>query len=98
MEVAALLLVATAKCEGEVSAQQKKFLLDAFKNDFHLSDQEASELLIASAYLLRNELYISDQLDKVLERGKKQFTPEQVESTVDLMRRLSWLEGDPNTE
>ena len=98
MEVAALLLVATAKCEGEVSAQQKKFLLDVFKNDFHLSDREASELLTASAYLLRNELYISDQLEKVLERGKKQFTPEQVESTVDLMQRLSWLDGEPNTE
>ncbi|NIO42762.1 MAG: hypothetical protein GTO41_23005, partial [Burkholderiales bacterium] len=91
-------LVATAKCEGEVSAQQKKFLLDAFKNDFHLSEKEASELLAASAYLLRNELYIADELNKVLERGKKQFTPEQVESTVDLMQRLSWLDGEPNTE
>jgi hypothetical protein len=59
MEIAALLLVATAKCEGEVSAQQEKFLLDTFKNDFHLSDKEASELLAASAYLLRNDLYIS---------------------------------------
>jgi uncharacterized tellurite resistance protein B-like protein len=98
MEIAALLLVATAKCEGEVSAQQKKFLLDTFKNDFHLSDKEASELLAASAYLLRNDLYISAELGKVLERGKRQFTPEQVESTVDLMQRLSWLDGEPNGE
>jgi hypothetical protein len=36
------------------------------------------------------------ELGKVLERGKRQFTPEQVESTVDLMQRLSWLDGEPN--
>jgi uncharacterized tellurite resistance protein B-like protein len=98
MDVAALLLLATAKCEGEVSAEQKKFLLQIFKQEFHLSDKEATALLASSAYLLRDELYIASQLEKVLARSKQAFTPEQAESTIELMQRLSWLDGEPNYE
>jgi hypothetical protein len=97
-DVAALLFLATAKCEGEMSAEQKKFLLDIFKREFHLSDKEATGLLVSSAYLLRDELYIANQLDKVLARSKQAFTPEQAESTIELMHRLSWLDGEPNYE
>lgn len=98
MEVAALLLLATAKCEGEISAEQKKFLLDTFKNEFHLSDKEAADLLASSAYLLRDELYIANELDKVLARSKQQFTPEQSESAITLMEQIAWVDGEPNHE
>ncbi len=98
MDVAALLLLATAKCEGEISAGQKKFLLHTFKQEFHLSDKEAAGLLTSSAYLMRDELYIANQLDKVLARSKQAFTPEQAESTIEMMQRLSWLDGEPNDE
>ena len=98
MDVAALLLLATAKCEGEVSAQQKKFLLDTFKREFHLPEKEAAGLVTSSAYLMRDELYIANQLEKVLARSKQAFTPEQIESMIELMQRISWLDGEPNYE
>jgi uncharacterized tellurite resistance protein B-like protein len=98
MEVAALLLLATAKCEGEISTEQKKFLLDTFKKEFHLSDKEAADLLASSAYLLRDELYIADQLEKVLARSKQRFTPEQAESAITLMEQIAWVDGEANYE
>ena len=32
----------------------------------------------------------------ILEASKQQFTPEQVRSTVDLMEKISWLDGASN--
>lgn len=96
MDVAALLMLVTARCEGEVSAEQKAFLLSCFENEFHLSENEASALLISTAHLLRHETDVTGQLDKVLEASKQQFTPEQVKSTVDLMEKISWLDGASN--
>ena len=96
MDVAALLMLATARCEGEVSAEQKAFLLNYFEIEFHLSENEASALLLSTAYLLRHETDIVDQLDKILEASKQQFTPEQVKSAVDLMEKISWLDGASN--
>jgi uncharacterized tellurite resistance protein B-like protein len=98
MDVAALLLLATAKCEGEVSTEQKKFLLHTFKQEFHLSDKEAAGLLASSAYLLRDELYIASQLEKVLARSQHAFTPEQAESAISLMEEVAWVDGEANYE
>ena len=96
MDVAAPLTLATARCEGEVSAEQKAFLLSCFENEFHLSENEASALLLSTAHLLRYETDITDQLGSILEASKQQFTPEQVRSTVDLMEKISWLDGASN--
>ncbi|MDH3671116.1 MAG: TerB family tellurite resistance protein [Gammaproteobacteria bacterium] len=96
MDVAALLMLATARCEGEVSAEQKAFLLKCFENEFHLPENEASALLLSTAHLLRHETDITDQLDKVLEASKQRFTSEQIESTVELMEKISWLDGASN--
>lgn len=98
MEVAALLLLATAKCEGEVSAEQKKFLLRTFKQEFHLTDKEAADLLASSAYLLRNELYIASQLEKVLARSQHAFTADQAQSAISLMEQIAWVDGEANYE
>lgn len=98
MDVAAVLLLATAKCEGEVSAEQKQMLLRTFESEFSQTTDEAADLLVASAHLLRNEVYLVDNLDRVLERSKDRFTPTQVASLSMLMRRIAELEGPINEE
>ncbi|MDX1527789.1 MAG: TerB family tellurite resistance protein [Gammaproteobacteria bacterium] len=95
MEVAALLMLATAKFDGEVSREEKHFLLKTFEEEFHVSAHEASSLLSQASYLLRDETDITAQLEKILERSRSAFTDEQVESTVDLMQRTASLEGPP---
>ena len=98
MDVAAVLLLATAKCEGEVSAEQKQALLKIFGSEFSLSADEAADLLVASAHMLRNEVYVLDNLARVLERSKDRFTATQVASLASLMRRIAELEGPANEE
>jgi len=98
IDVAAVLLLGVAKCEGEISAEQKKDILHIFEQSFHLSPSDASDLLLASAHLIRNEVYISDRLPKILEPSKPSFTPALVASLLQLMRRVSTIEGTVNTE
>ena len=96
LEVAAMLMLATAKCEGEVSREQKQFLLSSFEKEFALSVGDASALLSQSAYLLSDEEEIASQMDKVLEKSRAAFNEEQIKSTLELMNRMSDLEDSPN--
>ena len=98
MEVAALLILGTAKCEGEISAEQKRFLHDVFTAEFHLSEKDATALTVSSAYLLRDEETLCGQLDQVIEPCKERFSPDQATSTIELMDRMSQLDGPPTEE
>ena len=98
MEVAALLLLGIAKCEGEISAQQKKTIIDIFENEFHLSQDEAADLMLASAHLLRNEIYLVDHLDKILAKSAADFSPSQSASLLQLMQQVAVIESPVNQE
>jgi uncharacterized tellurite resistance protein B-like protein len=93
MEVAALLMLAIAKCDGEVSREEKQYLLQTFETEFALPAHEASSLLSQVSYLLRDESDISGQLEKILDRSLSSFTVEQMESTIELMRQTACLGG-----
>ena len=98
VDVAGGLLLGVAKCEGEVSAQQKRELLSIFEKEFQLDPKDASDLLVASAHLLRDEVYILDNLPKILSHSAEGFTPAHVSSLLALMRRLGTLESPLNEE
>jgi hypothetical protein len=98
MDVAAVLLLGVAKCEGEISAEQKKQLLQLFEREFRISRDEASDLLLASAHLIRNEVYLVDQIDKILEPSLARFNDEQVRTLESMMRQIASIEGAPNQE
>ena len=98
MDVAASLMLATAKCEGEISSVQKRHILAMYKGEFHIPQEEATALFVASSFLLKDELSIVDQLDNVLARSRGRFTPEQVDSTLQLMERVARIDGPENRE
>ena len=98
MDVAAVLLLGVAKCEGEISAQQKTALLDIYQREFRVGHNEAADLLLASSYMIRNEVYLVDNLDKLLELSHGRFTDEQVASLVSLMQQVARLESPPIQE
>src|SRR5688572_9939102 len=54
MEMAALLMVAVAKSGGDLGPEAKLGILKLFEDEFHLSKKDASALIIASVYLLRD--------------------------------------------
>ena len=97
MEVAALLMLATAKCDGEVSREERQFLVKTFEREFHVSAHEASSLLSQASYLLRDETDITGKLEKILDKSRSAFTEAQIESTVDLMQQTALLEGSAST-
>lgn len=98
IDVAALLLFGVVKCEGEISAEQKRELLGIFENDFHRSNSEASDLLLASSHLIRNEIYIADELAKILAKSADRITDSQVQSILTLLNRIGTLESPLNDE
>jgi uncharacterized tellurite resistance protein B-like protein len=98
IDVAAVLLLGVAKCEGEISAQQKAALLEVFHREFKIGSNEAADLLLASSYMIRNELYLVDNLDKLLELSHERFSDEQVSSLLSLMDQVARIESPPNQE
>jgi hypothetical protein len=98
IDAAALLLLGIVKCEGEISAEQKRELISIFEHDFHLSNTEACDLLLASSHLIRNEIYINDHLAKILEKSANRINEAQIQSVLTLMNRIGTLESSLNDE
>ena len=98
LDVAAVLLLGIAKCEGEVSAEQKNQLVAIFQNDFHLDANQASDQLLASSYLLKDEIYIVDNINKLLELSGPKFTSSQIASLMKLMQQIAKIESPINLE
>jgi uncharacterized tellurite resistance protein B-like protein len=98
MDVAAVLLLGVAKADGDITSDQKKELLAMFQSEFGISRDEASDLLLASSHLIRDEIYLVDNLDKVLERSAPHFEPDAVASLLAMMRRVAVLDGSVNAE
>jgi uncharacterized tellurite resistance protein B-like protein len=98
MDVAALLLLGIAKADGEITSDQKRELQNLFQNEFEISRDEAADLLLASSHLIRDEIYIVDQLDKILEPSAAKFEPSVITSLLAMMRRIAALDGSINGE
>ena len=95
-DVTALLMVAIAKCDGDMSAEQKKLILDLFEQEFHLSTREASGLLTSSVFLLKDNEAVRGNLNKVLAPSRERFTREQADSAKMLIARVGSCEGKPS--
>ena len=98
MDVAAVLILGTAKCEGEISSEQKRAIMDLFEKNFKLDSDAASDLLLASAHLIRDEVYLLDRLDRILERSGIRFSQAQAGSLLAMMTQIGSLESALNEE
>jgi uncharacterized tellurite resistance protein B-like protein len=98
MDVAAVLLLGVAKADGDITSDQKRELLAMFQGEFGIGRDEASDLLLASSHLIRDEIYLVDNLDKVLARSAERFEPDAIASLQAMMRRVAQLDGSINTE
>ncbi|MEM7299057.1 MAG: TerB family tellurite resistance protein, partial [Bacteroidota bacterium] len=94
--VAGVLLLATAKCEGEITQEQKAKLQQIFSETFHLSEEESSELLTSTTFLLRNEDYIDEQVDKILEHTREKLDDAHAKSLLSLMRDIASMNTTMN--
>ncbi|MGH8176785.1 MAG: TerB family tellurite resistance protein [Steroidobacter sp.] len=98
MDVAAVLLLGVAKADGAITSDQKKELLGMFQDEFGISRDAASDLLLASSHLIRDEIYLVDCLDKIMERSASRFEPDSAAALLRMMRRVAALDGSMNAE
>jgi uncharacterized tellurite resistance protein B-like protein len=94
MEAVAGLLYVMAKCSGEISREQKEYILYLFQNEFRLSEDKARELLSSSSFLLKDEDQIIDHLKDFLKPSLARFDDEKRASTLDLLQKVADCEGD----
>lgn len=98
VDVASVLLVGTAKCEGEMTVSQKKLIVDLMAQEFSLERDLADDQMVAAAFMIRHEVYIVDQLSKILAPIKKHIDPRQRELVLSMMQKVAACDGEPNQE
>ena len=96
MEASALILTGATKISGDMSSEQKSFLLSVFEKDFHLSGKESAGLLASSVYVLGDGQALKNDLEKVLKPSLESFSQTQVTSTLDILERLCQLDSSEN--
>lgn len=94
MDATAILMVACAKADGDMTKEDKSLLLNLFENDFKLSKKEAAGLLISSTHLLGDGNEVRNSVNGFLARSKSDFAETQASSAIDL---ISQVAGDPDT-
>jgi hypothetical protein len=95
-DVAALLVVALAKSEGDMSAEQKKHILSRFTETFHLPQTEAEDLMVSSNYLLREGIDGVNNINKLMAASASRFTPAHAQSALALCNEIATLESPAN--
>lgn len=93
LEATALLITATAKADGEMSSEEKKEVLRMFEKEFNQSKREAAGLLISSNHLLGNGEELRNNLKSILAPSLNSFTPEQLSSAIELVRKIADVDG-----
>jgi len=89
VHVAAILIVGTAKLEGDLSAEQKKVVLGQFEEKFSLDSRGAAELLGSATHLLGAPQVIATQLQGLADRNKHTFKADQAMSMIEMIEEVA---------
>jgi uncharacterized tellurite resistance protein B-like protein len=96
LELAALLVAATAKIDGDMSSEEKKVVLREFEHTLGLKHRTATDLLGSSAYLLGDTRLFQEQLDAFLANAKERLSPAQATSVIAMMESVAGASGTPS--
>lgn len=97
IHVAALLVIGAAKLDGDLTAEQKQAAQDQFESEFSIDDREASQLFGSAAHLLAAPQLIETQLEKLADRHKDAFSPDQATSLMQMMVKVASANGSVST-
>ena len=89
MDATAILMVAAAKADGDLSKEDKSLLLNLFETEFKLSKKDAAGLLISSAHLLGDGTEVRSNVKKFLFPSKAAFTASQSLSAISLITKAA---------
>lgn len=98
MEAAAVIVVATAKLEGELSIELKRRVFSLFESEFNVSHSRATEMFTASAFMLNDVVNLTREVSHIVAPSKASFTQNQVQSLLKMMDAVSTFEGPASNE
>lgn len=96
LEMTALLMVAAAGGGAGLNAESKREILRLFESEFRLGGKHASELLIASEYLLQDGIEFRNNFKEIMRKSLRNFTPEQRASAVSMIERIADMDKTGN--
>jgi uncharacterized tellurite resistance protein B-like protein len=96
MDVAALLMVAVAKSDDDMTKGQKDKILSLFVDEFMLNDAKSIELLGSSVHIFGRGDDVLDNPSRVLSRTMDRFTTTQVISVLSMLKQVANVEGEPS--
>jgi len=98
LEVAALLIVAIAKVDGDMSSDEKKSVLREFEHTLGLQHRAATDLLASSAYLLGDMRVLNEQMEAFLANAKERMSEAQARSVISMMEGVAGSTGTPSEQ
>ena len=90
---APLLIVGSAKLDGEVGSETRQAAIEQFQANFSMDENAASDLWTAATHLLGGPQVIDAQLEGVVERNGQRLSPEQVESLLQMTVKVASADG-----
>jgi len=93
LEIASLLVVATAKVDGDMSSDEKKAVLREFEQTLGLKHRVATDLLGSGAYLLGDMHVFQEQVSAFLANAKERLSPAQAQSVIAMMESVAGATG-----
>ena len=97
-EVALVLMLGVAKCKGEVTATQKARIRELATGVMKLPDAEVDDLIVAATFMLRDEVYLVDNLERVLLATRARLGAEQKSSMLNMLEDVAAVDGAANAE
>ncbi len=98
IEAAALLVVAMARLEGEVTREQKKEITSLFVKEFGINQSVALDYYTSSSHMLKDVMNISSEVRNVLKPTKAEFKSNHVDALLEMLSMVSRAEGPANAE
>ncbi|MEW5250219.1 hypothetical protein [Microbulbifer discodermiae] len=92
MEVAALLVVAVAKEQGDITRDSKAEILSIFEREFGVRHSKAIEIYSFSVYLIQDTLNMAEEVRHILKPSKESFTSVHIAKLITMLKETASLE------
>ncbi|WP_075186015.1 hypothetical protein [Teredinibacter haidensis] len=98
MEAAALLVVAMARLEGDITREQKQDVIQFFIEEFGISETSAIESFAVSSHLLKDVVNITDEVKPVLAPSIGQYQTRHKESLLKMLKETAGKEREASKD
>ncbi|MDR2016067.1 MAG: hypothetical protein LBP90_00430 [Burkholderiales bacterium] len=94
MDIAAVVLLHTAKLKGELTRETRQTLLSIFRDTFKIKTGEVNELFSATSFRLKDGLF-EKYVSRFIEERWNTLTMAQTQQIIPLVQRIADLDGAP---